>query len=258
MSSISVLSVSSSSSTAESISASITKNNMNNANKTNKPMIVSIEGNIGAGKTTILHHLEKYYQRCGDDSVVFVREPVDEWEQICDGSGETVLSKFYRDPAKYAFPFQIMAYATRLSVIRQAMRENPGCRVLVCERSLEADKHIFANMLHRDGLIEQVNYQIYCKFFGEYAEDLNLDRVVYIDADAEVCFRRIGQRSREGESKIELAYLEKCGKYHREWLVENKENNAMQLLHLKTNEDVRYSNDDVGMDWIKQIAEFIL
>lgn len=223
-----------------------------------KPMIVSVEGNIGAGKTTILHHLEKYYQRTGDNSVIFVREPVDEWEQIRDSSNDTILSKFYCDPAKYAFPFQIMAYATRLSVIRRAIRENPGCRVLVCERSLEADKHIFANMLHRDGLIDSVNYQIYCKFFGEYAEDFNLDRVVYIDADADVCFRRICRRSREGESNIELAYLEKCGKYHREWLVENKDKNAMQLLHLKTNEDVRYCNDDAGMDWIKQIAEFIL
>lgn len=273
-----------------------------------KPLIVSIEGNIGTGKSTILYHLEQYYKQINDKSVIFVKEPVDEWETIKDAEGETILAKFYKDPHKYAFAFQIMAYATRLSILRKAIRENPECKVLVCERSLEADKYIFANMLHDDGQIDDVCYQIYTKNFGEYSQDFGVDRVVYIDSEPEVCYQRIAKRSRTGEGGIALGYLEKCKRYHDAWLRgrgkpsrgkpsfppyplpfgkgegdgidEGKgdgegdgidEDNASsnghdvtnsitQILHLETNQDVKYDMDDetdLGASWIRQIRDFI-
>ena len=237
----------------------------------NKPLIITIEGNIGSGKSSILHHLEKYYSttintvtdglysNVNTKHIVFLKEPVDEWSEIRDGSGETILAKFYRDPAKYAFAFQVMAYATRLSILRKTLVENPECRVLICERSLEADKHIFANMLHDDGLIDDVCYQIYCRNFCEYASDFSVDKIVYIDADPEVCYGRIAKRSRTGESSIELDYLKKCAKYHDAWLLDNSCRQT-PLLHLNTNADVKYDMTDaldLGISWIKQIVDFI-
>ena len=44
--------------------------------------IVSIEGNIGSGKSTLLENLRQHYK--DNDSVIFLREPVDEWEKIKD------------------------------------------------------------------------------------------------------------------------------------------------------------------------------
>ena len=236
------------------------------------PQIISIEGNIGSGKSSILHHLEQYCFATATSAtatsatatafdltrhnIVFVKEPVDEWSTICDASGETILTKFYRDPAKYAFAFQIMAYATRLNVLRKTMAENPDCSLMICERSLEADKYIFANMLHDDGLIDSVSYQIYCRNFSEYAPDFKVDKIVYINASPDVCFSRIAKRSRTGESNIELAYLQKCAKYHDKWLTESP-----GLLHLNTDADVEYDvndSNDLGMSWIKQIVEFIM
>ena len=247
------------------------------------PLMISINGNIGSGKSTILEHLEKYYDFTGRGrNILFLKEPVEEWSTICDASGETILSKFYKDPAKYAFAFQVMAYATRLNMIRKTIMENPECRVLICERSLEADKQIFANMLHDDGLIDDVSYQIYCRNFSEYAPDFKVDKNVYIDASAEVCYSRIAKRSRCGETNIELAYLQKCKKYHDEWLVpdlnarlvpdidarlvpnlvpnHNQLVDRTDVLHLNTDADVLYDlNDpnDLGVSWIKQIVEFI-
>ena len=224
-----------------------------------KPLIISIEGNIGSGKSSILHHLEEYYEYTGrGHNIMFLKEPVDEWSTIRDASGETILEKFYKDPAKYAFAFQIMAYATRLNCLRKTILENPECRVLICERSLEADKQIFANMLHDDGLIDDVSYQIYCRNFGEYAPEFKVDKVVYIDASPEKCFSRIAKRSRNGEANIELAYLQKCKKYHDMWLANNGGNHP--VLHLNTDADVKYNltdPDDLGVFWIKQIVEFI-
>ena len=242
-----------------------------------RPLMISIEGNIGSGKSSILYHLEQYFNLTDLDhnrNIMFLKEPVDEWSTICDASGETILAKFYKDPAKYAFAFQIMAYATRLNSLRKTIAENPECTILICERSLEADKQIFANMLHDDGLIDDVSYQIYCRNFSEYAPDFKVDKVVYIDASPEKCFSRIAKRSRNGESNIELAYLEKCKKYHDMWLCCDKTvdsttvDSSVELglhvpnhvLHLNTNADVEYNlsdSDDLGVYWIKQIVEFI-
>ena len=123
-------------------------------------------------------------------------------------------------------------------------------------------------MLHDDGLIDSVSYQIYCRNFSEYAPDFKVDKIVYIDASPEVCFSRIAKRSRTGESNIELAYLQKCAKYHDKWLVNGlsewtSENTVRSdsLLHLNTDADVEYDvndSNDLGISWIKQIIEFIV
>jgi deoxycitidine kinase/deoxyguanosine kinase len=220
-----------------------------------KPIIVSLEGNIGAGKSTLLENLKLRY--ANDKTVVFLREPVDLWAQIKDSSDETMLSKFYKDPSKYSFAFQIMAYTTRLHLLRQLIRENPECRIIVCERSLDADKHIFAKMLHSDGKMEDIMYQVYEAYFSEYEGDYHLDAVIYVDALAETCFKRIGIRSRDGESSIPLAYLEQCQNYHEVWLKNNKEL-KMPVLNIRTDEEANFTDDlDPGRLWLDRIEDFL-
>jgi deoxyadenosine/deoxycytidine kinase len=218
--------------------------------------IYSIEGNIGSGKTTIIENLQKIFEN--DPNVVFIREPVDIWQTIQDADGETILAKFYKDPAKYAFTFQVMAYSTRLSMLRAAILQNPLCDVIICERSLDADKHIFEKMLYNDGLIDEVSHQIYQRFYGEFHDEFQLAGIIYIDADARICKERIEKRARAGEESVALDYLEKCQQYHEAWL-SNKELNA-PVLKIKTNEDVTYDltcPNDKGLVWIMQILEFI-
>lgn len=225
---------------------------MNQMNKTTMPKIISIEGNIGTGKSTILKKLEEKY--ADDETVVFIKEPVDVWEQIRDASGENILQKFYADSGKYAFPFQVVAYITRYSALATAIRENPDCRVIICERSLDADCQIFAKMLFDDGIIEDVCYQIYKKIYDEYSGAYPVSGYIYIDSDAEVCARRIGKRGRDGEAAIPLEYLEKCKKYHDKWLLRSSK--VDRVLYLNTNEDVTYEND-MGNVWIGRIGEFM-
>jgi deoxyadenosine/deoxycytidine kinase len=219
-----------------------------------KPVIISVEGNIGSGKTTILEHLQTTLQ--GDNTILFLREPLDVWERVKDEqTGETILEKFYANPDQYAFPFQVMAYATRLSMIRQTMRSHPRCKAIVCERSLTADKEIFAKMLHDDGKIDSVCYQIYQQFYKEFSDEIGLDGIVYIDADANVCKERVILRSRQGENGISIEYLSKCKSYHDEWLT-----NDPVVCRIKTNSHVTYDpNDpnDLGHEWLKEIKHYI-
>ena len=217
------------------------------------PKIISVEGNIGAGKTTIIDNLEKYYEN--DSSVIFIREPVDIWQSITDSKGESILAKFYADTAKYSFSFQVMAFVTRLSMLRNTIKENPNCEVIVCERSLEADRNIFAKMLYDDGLIDEINYKIYLKFYTEYRDEFELYGMVYLNTDADVCYERVKRRSREGEESVALDYLEKCKKYHEEWLCETE-----NILIIDANENVKYdiSNEhDKGVEWLEKITQYI-
>ena len=150
--------------------------------------------------------------------IVCMQEPVDLWESIKDADGESILKKFYRDPAKYAFAFQIMAYTSRLEALKRVLTENPKCRALVCERSLEADKNIFALMLHDDGLIDSVSYQIYMMLFANTAQPYSVDLVVHLDVEPCECLVRIGKRARDGEGTISLDYLTKCHEYYLAWI----------------------------------------
>jgi deoxyadenosine/deoxycytidine kinase len=145
----------------------------------NRPLIISIEGNIGVGKSTILNELKQQF-RTNNINAVFMQEPVGLWEKVVDEDGNTMLSKYYADSEKYAFPFQIMAYTTRLSTLRNCIESNPNCDVIVCERSLEADKNIFAKMLFDDKMIESVNYQIYNMLYADTADKYAVDGIVYL------------------------------------------------------------------------------
>lgn len=95
--------------------------------------IISIEGNIGSGKSTLLGNLKKTL--ANTPGVVFLKEPVDDWETIRDKDGNTMLQKFYADQEKYSFSFQMMAYVSRLALLRDTIRQNPNA-VIISERSL--------------------------------------------------------------------------------------------------------------------------
>jgi deoxyadenosine/deoxycytidine kinase len=185
--------------------------------------IISIEGNIGAGKTTILNKLQEKFRDNKD--VVFVREPVDLWEKFKDSDGTNMLTKFYQDPKKYAFAFQIMAFTTRAQLLRQAILDNPESNVFFCERSLESDKEIFAKMLHHDGMMDEIMFQVYNHSFQEYlkkCDKISLDHIFYLDVSPDECAKRIQKRGREGEDKISEIYLKRCHDYHNEWLFNTK------------------------------------
>lgn len=225
-----------------------------------RPKIISIEGNIGAGKTTIVENMQN---RLASDRIIFLREPVDIWEKIKEKTtGENILVKFYKNPEKYSFAFQIMAFITRVSMLREAIDNNPNCEVIICERSLDADRNIFAKMLRDDGKIDDVQFQIYEKVYDEYvcANKYELDGIVFIDASPSVCKRRIFKREREGEDGISIEYLTKCSEYHKKWLVEGDDLGRGSILHINTDEDVTYDendNSDLGNKWMMDIYDFV-
>lgn len=222
-------------------------------------IIVSIEGNIGSGKSTLLANLRTYYENNSD--VIFLKEPVDEWEKIKDENGTTILEKFYGDQNKYSFPFQMMAYVSRLKVLRDALKGIDRTQnrriVIITERSLYTDKMVFAKMLYDSQKIELINYKIYLNWFDTFSEEFPVNKVVYVKTDPEICHSRIMKRSREGESNIPLEYLENCNNYHNNMLDVNLDDCVCdEQLILDGNVDI-YENNDQLEKWINEIEGFI-
>lgn len=236
------------------------------------PYILSIEGNIGSGKSTILKFLQ---DNNTNKDIIFLKEPVHIWETIKDEENTTIIENFYKDPKKYGFMFQIMAFATRMQILKDTIEENPECKIVVCERSILADQHVFASMLHDDNIIDSMGFTIYQKMANNYMKDYPLNGIIYIDAEPDICMERINKRNREGESNIALEYLRKCKLYHSNWLSlfykefdthqTHKEFyfssiNKSYLMHLKTNQDAVFDSenpDDIASEWYEKLTQFI-
>lgn len=183
-----------------------------------KPRIISVEGNIGAGKTTLLRKLQKKYADCND--ILFLEEPLDIWQTFREGGPENknILEKFYENPSKYAFMFQILAFQSRYEMIHRAVQENPQVKTIVLERSLDADYHIFAKHLVADGVMEKIAFDIYFYTVRERLAEYGSDGIIWLDVEPEECHRRVQGRGREGEAGITMDYLRGCEEAHREWL----------------------------------------
>jgi len=225
----------------------------------NNYTIISIEGNIGSGKSTLLANLREHFKDNVD--IVFLKEPVDEWAKIKDKNGTTILEKFYADQEKYSFPFQMMAYVSRIKELRNTVKEqkknssNPF--VIITERSLYTDKMVFAKMLYDTGKIEHVNYQIYLNWFDTFSDEFPVHKVVYVKTTPEKCHERIVKRSREGEDNIPLSYLKSCSFYHDNMLDKNLRDCVCETqLVLDGNVNIYENTKQLGR-WIEEITKFI-
>ena len=213
------------------------------------PIIISIEGNIGTGKSTFIEKIQEYFGRIKTDiKIGFIPEPVNVWNSVTDDEGITILEKYYGDQYKYAFPFQMMAYISRLAVMRESLKHDYD--VIIMERSMFTDCEVFAKMLYDDKKIEPIEYNIYMKWFDEFIGDFPEILHIYIQADPSVSSERVIKRARQGEI-IPLSYLEKCHEYHEKWLLEGKDG---QILLFDGNKEM---DEDDYNEWIDQMKHFI-
>jgi deoxyadenosine/deoxycytidine kinase len=211
-------------------------------------ILATIQGNIGSGKSTLIESLRSKYE--DNTNICFLPEPVDEWQTIKDKDNVTMLALFYANQKRYAFSFQMMAYISRLCILKKALTE--GYDIIISERSLSADKNIFAKMLYDDGNIEEVEYQIYLKWFDSFQPEFPTEHIIYILTDPLVAKERIELRGREGEV-IPFEYLCKCDKYHNDWISAVPHTDR---LNLDGNLDV-YKTPAVLSQWEGEIIQFL-
>lgn len=211
------------------------------------PTICTIQGNIAVGKSTLVSQLKTRLENRGK-RVCYLQEPVSIWDTITDENGKPILALYYEDQHAYAFAFQMMAYISRLSIVRKALDEDYD--LIIAERSLATDKNIFAKMLFDEGKIKHVEHEIYQKWCDEFQMGFPKERIVYLRSSPEVAHHRVNVRGREGES-IPLEYLQNCHKYHEDWLAE-----ADGVLTIDGNVDLTETPTYVD-ERVKMIEKFI-
>jgi len=182
----------------------------------NKPSTRSmflLEGNIGAGKTSLGNILKN------SRDFEFLEEPVDTWRE---GFAGNLFEMFYTDMPRWSFTFQIMAFTTRAKTWSEILEKVQGNRV-VLERSIYTDRNVFAKNLYAGGAMNDSEWQVYQQLWEflafNYCE--KPQKIIYLRTPAELCLERIKKRGRNEEQKMPLDYLKNLEDLHDEWLMDH-------------------------------------
>jgi deoxyadenosine/deoxycytidine kinase len=170
--------------------------------------ILSLEGLIGAGKTTQINLLKDAF--LGDPRVAFVDEPVDEW----DNRG--FLSAMY-DGELDSGTFQMMALMSRLAPIMTAM-QNTKVQVIVTERSWLSDYFVFARA-NLNGIKLQAYQYTFSKLQKAMENSVTMEMtMVLLKCQTDVAMQRMASRSREAEDNVSVAYMDLLEQKHVEMI----------------------------------------
>jgi deoxyguanosine kinase len=149
---------------------------------------ISIEGNIGAGKTTLAHMLARHYNA----RLIL--------EQFADNP---FLAKFYENPAQYAFPLELFFMAERYKQLKELVYSAD------LFQSVTITDYLFTKCL----LFAKVNlpdqeFRLYQKLFDILqAQVVQPDILVYLHAPVSKLQANIHKRNRSYEQSISDEYL---------------------------------------------------
>lgn len=216
-------------------------------------ILISIQGNIGSGKSSLLKTLYDKHNKnlffINNKKIGFLQEPVGEWEHIKDENNISLLELYYNDQKTYSFAFQIMAFMSRLKQLKEALSKDYD--VIISERSLSADHEIFTKMLLEDNSFKKIEYKLYLKWVNEFLVDMPKEYIVYLKTTPEIAYERIKNRNRQGEN-ISFNYVKKCHNYHEKWI------NDLQFCLLNGNLNLNSKDNDKIIDlWLLKIKDYI-
>ena len=179
---------------------------------------IAIEGNVGAGKSTLLQGLDTILKSKGK-SVVMLPEPVYEW--ISFGSQKVnYLRKMYLNPEAFGMKFQVVATLTK---IEQLTLNCPGSEILLVERSLAAQKHVFLSALTEAKHISLEDGEILDRLLEAVCQiDFAIpDLTIYLRTSPEVALGRVKTRARPEEEGLTLTDICRLHRLHELWLFQS-------------------------------------
>lgn len=185
---------------------------------------IAIEGNIGAGKTSLAHMLSAELQ-----ARLILEEFAD----------NTFLPKFYEQPERYAFPLELSFLSERYSQLKREMNTRDLFSPVIVSDYFISKCQIFAkNNLNKD------EYELFLKMF-EIVQGTcpKPDLLVYLYLSVDQLQSNIRKRGREYEQKITDEYLDNIQKQYLEFIRQHED---MRILIIDTS----------GLDFVKNRADY--
>lgn len=193
--------------------------------KINTINYIAIEGNIGAGKTTLATKISE------DFNAKLVLE------RFADNP---FLPKFYKDQNRYAFPLEMSFLADRYQQLADDLSQFDLFADFVV-----ADYHIFKSLIFAKVTLQEDEFRLYKTLFDIiYKEMPKPDLYVYLYQNTDRLLKNIKKRGRSYEQEIPGEYLEKI--------------NQGYLDYIKTQTDLNVLVIDVSeFDFVKRQEDYI-
>ncbi len=149
---------------------------------------ITVEGNIGAGKTTLTNLLAKHF-----NARIILEEFAD----------NPFLSKFYESPQQYAFPVELFFMAERYKQLKEMVHTKDMFQTITVSDYLFTKCLLFAKVTLPDE-----EFRLYQKLFDIIHQQLVFpDILIYLHAPVQKLQANIKKRQREYEQNIPDEYL---------------------------------------------------
>jgi deoxyguanosine kinase len=149
---------------------------------------ITIEGNIGAGKTTLAHMLSKHYNA----RLIL--------EQFADNP---FLPKFYENPQQYAFPLELVFMAERFKQLKELIQQKDLFQNVTISDYLFTKCLLFAKVN-----LPEDEFRLYQRLFDIILQQvIQPDIVLYLHAPVNKLQENIRKRNRSYEQSIPDDYL---------------------------------------------------
>lgn len=197
---------------------------------------VAIEGNIGAGKTTLATKISE------DFNAKLILERFAE---------NPFLPSFYEDQARYAFPLEMSFLADRY----QQFTEDTN-QLDLFKSFMVSDYDIYKSLIFAKVTLQQNEFELYRKVFNFMYKEVKKPRVyVYLYQTTERLLQQIKQRGRDYEQNIELSYLERINRGYFDFLKTYPKENQL-VINVSELDFVSHENDYENI--LIQIENFAL
>jgi len=193
---------------------------------------IAIEGNIGAGKTT----LSKMISEDFNAKLVL--------ERFADNP---FLPKFYEDQSRYAFPLEMSFLADRY---QQFMDDTSQFDLF--KNFMVSDYDIFKSLIFAKVTLQNEEFNLYRKVFNfMYKEVKKPDIYLYLYQNTERLLANIKKRGRDYEQNIDPAYLEKINRGYMDFIKGHPSQNSV-ILDM---ENLDFVNNPADYEFILQRLE---
>lgn len=201
---------------------------------------IAIEGNIGAGKTSLAARIAREFNA----KLIL--------EQFEDNA---FLPKFYENPAKYAFPLELTFLAERYRQLKDQLSAGDLFRTFTI-----ADYFIHKSLIFASKTLEGDELILYTRLFTIIEAALpKPDLLIYLYLDVENLKKNIRQRGRPYEQNIDYSYLEKIQSGYLDFL---RQQPQLRVVLVDTNnmdfvnreKDYRFMVGVIGRDFPSGIS----